>query len=95
MNYKIKVSIPKAGVSSEKIIKCGSDAEAAHMAQNAAWDLYTKVEGSSYELPSYDDLFERYRSEWFDLSNSEFDQCLDDLYVRTIISNIDYSVEEV
>ena len=93
--YKIQIEVPKAKVKEVETISCNGPEEANHIAQNAAWALYTKVEGSSYDLPSYEDLFDRYRSEWFDRAERDFDQSLDDLYVRTIINNIDYSVEEV
>lgn len=94
MRYKIHISLPKLGITETQTIDCNSYDEACHLARDAAWDLYMAHEGTSEDLPSYDDLLERYHGEWFDLIDSEFERAIDDLYVRTIQDNIEYYIGE-
>lgn len=94
MRYKIHISLPKLGIVETQIIDCNSYDEACHLARDAAWDLYMTHEGTSEDLPSYDDLLEKYHGEWFDLIDSEFERAIDDLYVRTIQDNIEYYIGE-
>jgi hypothetical protein len=93
--YIIFAQIPSIEDSLEsELIKCWNKEEAIHLAKDKAWDLYFKYEGKLYDLPSYEDLEERYHAEWFDLIDSEFERALDDLYIRTIQESVDYWVEE-
>ena len=94
MRYKIHISLPKLGIVETQIIDCNSYDEACHLARDAAWDLYMTHEGASEDLPSYNDLLEKYHGEWFDLIDSEFERAIDDLYVRTIQDNIEYYIGE-
>jgi len=93
--YIIFAEIPSIEDSLEsEIVECWNEEEAIHLAQDKAWDLYFKYEGSLYDLPTFNELEERYHMEWFDLIDSEFERAIDDLYIRTIIQNTDYWVKE-
>ena len=88
------VEIPEVA-EEEHEIECWTLTEAIHLAKDYAFELYFKHEGSSYDLPSYDDLEERYHAEWFDLIDSEFERALDDMYIRIIQNAVRYWVDEV
>ena len=55
MRYKIQISLPKVGITETQVIDCNGYDEACHLARDAAWDLYMAHEGTSEDLPSYDD----------------------------------------
>lgn len=100
--YKFKLFAEVYELPSEETVAheeveefCVDDCEAMHLARDLAWDLYGKVEDSQEDLPSYDTLVERYRAEWFDMSERDFDMAIDDMYIRTIDMHIDYWIQEV
>lgn len=81
-------------VTHDEVVECWRLEEAENLAKNVAWDLYFDNEGTE-TIPSYEDLFDRFHAESYFMTEREFDMYLDDMYIRYIIKNVDYTVEEV
>ena len=93
--FKIVATLPQLkNVKHEETIQCRDEEEAWQLARDAAWELYFQNEDTE-PLPSYENLFNRYRAESYFMSEREFDMYIDDAYMRYITKNIDFNVEEV
>lgn len=81
-------------VCHDEVVQCWTVEEADNLGKDAAWDLYFANEGTE-DLPSYDDVFDRLRAESYFMSDNDFDMYVDDWYIREIMKNVDFTIEEV
>lgn len=79
----------------EEIKECANKDEAVYLARDLAWDLYQEHEDSRVSFPSFNMIEEMYRGEWYDVTQTEYEQNITDLYIQAIDSHIDYWIEEV
>lgn len=79
----------------DKIIECATDQEAERIGKDEAWNLYTKYEGTSKDIPSYDNLRTKYWDLWLDMDEDEFESTIADMYIKSICENVTYEIEKV